>query len=109
MRKTKKIIAIMLCFIMFLSFSLVYAEDLDTLEDRKNELKTNIEQANDEIDSLNLEITDAIAKVNELEGQIEDYNNSLAEIRSELKVVEAEIQETEQKIIRFHHQDLSIK
>ena len=98
MRKTKKIIAIMLCFIMFLSFSLVYAEDLDTLEDRKNELKTNIEQANDEIDSLNLEITDAIAKVNELEGQIEDYNNSLAEIRSELKVVEAEIQETEQKL-----------
>ena len=98
MRKTKKIIAIMLCFIMFLSFSLVYAENLDTLEDRKNELKTNIEQANDEIDSLNLEITDAIAKVNELEGQIEDYNNSLAEIRSELKVVEAEIQETEQKL-----------
>ena len=77
MRKTKKIIAIMLCFIMFLSFSLVYAENLDTLEDRKNELKTNIEQANDEIDSLNLEITDAIAKVNELEGQIEDYNKLL--------------------------------
>ena len=99
MKKNKILLSIIvLMLIIVLGFSVVYAENLQDLQDRKEELNENIKDAKEEISSIKVELTENLKKINELEGQISEYNNSLEAIRVDLKATENEIAETTEKL-----------
>lgn len=96
--KNLAFIILSVLLILCLCYSTVKAESIDELQNRKNELQSNINDANQEINAIQIELTDTLKKVSELEGQILNYNNSLDAIKAELKTLENEINETESKL-----------
>ena len=91
-------IGLIIALITLLFYSVVNAENLDELQNRKNELKNSITDANNQINSIEIEQTETLKRITELEGQILEYNNSLDEIKAELGILETEIQETQGKL-----------
>lgn len=98
MKGNKIIIGIILCFLLIFIYSVVNAENLDELQNRRNELQTNIDNANEEINTIEIELSETLEKIAELEGQILEYDESLTQIRAELETIEKEISETQSKL-----------
>lgn len=98
MRKSKILIGIVLCLFLILCYSAVKAENLEDLQNKRNELQTNLNNANEEIEAIEIELTETLQKIAELEGQILEYDNSLNQIKAELSTIEGEINQTEDKL-----------
>lgn len=95
----KKIcLAVIIAFIGIGIYGTVQAVTSSELEERRKELREQIEQSGLEIENIQIELTDVLEKMNELDKQIYDYEESINKIDGTLKGIEKEIEEKEREI-----------
>lgn len=91
-------LAVIIAFIGIGIYGTVQAVTSSDLEERRQELREQIEQSGLEIENIQIELTDVLEKMNELDKQIYDYEESINKIDGTLKGIEKEIEEKERDI-----------
>ena len=90
----KKITLIILTFIIILliSFSsIVIAENLNDLQNKKNELQNEITQTNEQISDLQIELTENLEQLNNLNAEISTYESEISSLEENLTKISQEI------------------
>lgn len=95
----KRILSILLILLTLISFcSIVIAESLEDLQNKKNELQNQITESNDQIEQIQIELTQNLEQLNNLNSKITTYENEIKDLDQNLKDVEQEIQAIEEKL-----------
>ncbi len=94
--KLKQVILIFILFTVICTIS--FAENLDNLQDKKNEIKEKINESTEQIEGIKIEITENLEQLNTLNEKISGYEGEIAKLDKDLKTVEKEIQTTEKKL-----------
>lgn len=92
----RKIIIILVLLMGFCT--LVFAENMEDLQNRKNELKNQITETNEQIQEIQIELTENLEQLNNLNEKISGYENELKKLQSTLDNVEKEIETIEKKL-----------
>ncbi len=95
---TKKIVCIFL-IIMILSVSIVsFAVTQGELQNKVNELNTQIDQTENRIDEINGEVDAVTKEINNLSAEIEEKEDQIAVLNQELKTLNDEISKLEAEL-----------
>lgn len=96
----RKILCIVLTFVILsLSiFNIVYAEENSDLATRQEELQNNIKQTNEELEGVQVEISENLEQVQKLDEKIEKSQTDLAELNSKITKLQASIEKVEKKL-----------
>ena len=78
----KKITAIAICLILL--YSVVSATDVNNLQNQRNGIQSNIDEATDELNSIHIELTENLKKLNDLQSKIDSYQNDLDKLNVDL-------------------------
>jgi len=94
MSKKVYLIILAVTILSIISFtSIVGAEDLNELHDKRNELQEQITQSNEQIESLQIELTENLEQLNNLNLKISTYENDVALLEENLSKISLEIEE----------------
>lgn len=90
----KKIGHIVLGIILFIiSFcTVVLAESLEDLQNKKNELQNQINESNEQIEKIEIELTENLEQLNSINEKIYTYESEIAVLEKDLDDVEKEIE-----------------
>ena len=89
------IIAILaICSLTVVSF----ATDLDSLEEKRNEITNQIQDANNELNEVQSELSSTMQEIQELDVKIQQYEGEIEDLSSESKSLTVSIAELEEKL-----------
>lgn len=97
----KRLLLIILAFVTLTILSLkniVGAEDLNDLQNHKNELQGQITQANEQIADLQIELTENLEQLNNLNFKISTYEEEISLLENDLNELLLEIEKIELKL-----------
>lgn len=96
----KKIVLIFFISILILAsvYGLAFAVNLDELQSKKDELQSQISESNEQIEQIQIEITENLEQLNSINEKIYSYENEISILSIELEKIEKEITETEEKL-----------
>lgn len=83
--------------------TVVVADDLSELQDRKNELNEQISEANEEVENIQIELTDTLKQIDNLEQKIGTYQTQIDELSEKLETLQNQIETTEEKLINLEN------
>lgn len=93
---------ILIIFIILLSligfYSIVVAENLEDLQNKKSDLQNQINESNEQIQEIQIELTENLEKLNSIEEKIYNYESEIALLETDLNDIEAEIEKTTEKL-----------
>ena len=94
MSKKVYLIILAVTILLLISFtSIVGAEDLNDLHDKRNELQEQITQSNEQIESLQIELTENLEQLNNLNQKISTYEQEISSLEENLSKISIEIEE----------------
>lgn len=85
------------------STTVVIADDLNELQDRKNQLNQQISQANEQVENIQIELTDTLQQIDNLEQKIETYQTEIDEVSKNLEETQNEISIVEEKLTNLEN------
>ncbi len=94
MSKKVYLIFLAITILSIISFtSIVGAEDLNELHDKRNELQEQITQSSEQIESLQIELTENLEQLNNLNQKIATYEQEIVSLEENLGKISIEIEE----------------
>ena len=97
MKKNIYIIIINIVLIICCLCSFVYAENIEDLTNKQNELKNEINETNGDLSNLQTEITDVTEEIQELAEKISSYELEIQALTIEIEHVQKSLEEEEKK------------
>ena len=97
----KKNIILLMLAIMFGSFllcTIVFAADIQDLQNKKNNIKEQITDANEQISDIQIELTENLEQLNSLNQKITEYENEIASLEEDLNTTEEDIGKVTEKL-----------
>ncbi len=96
----KKISLIILIVIMLLISlaGIVGAQEFSDMQNQKNQLQEQITEANEEIENIQIELTENLEQLNNLNSQINTYESEIASLEDNLNKVTKEIENVTAKL-----------
>lgn len=96
----KKILLIALFIILFLICicGIVFAENLEELQDKKNELQNQINESNEQIEKIEIELTENLEQLNSINEKIYTYESEIAVLEKDLEDIEKEIENVSERL-----------
>lgn len=95
----KRIGQIILTLIVFICIcTIVLAENIDDLRNRKNELQNQLIDSNEQMQDIQIQLTENLEQINSLNEKILGYENDITILESDLEEVEKEIAKIESKL-----------
>ena len=96
----KKICIVIITILITLgSYNVVQALTRTELEQKRIELKTKIQEAGKNIESIEVELTQNLEAINKLDEEIYMYEEQINAISENLKAVEKQIKESEEILV----------
>lgn len=106
--KRRICLAVVTALLIFGSYATVQAITSSELEQRRAELKNQINQAGKSLENVNLELTENLEAISNLNEEIGEYETQIETISKNLKQIEAKIKITENSLQtiqeRYNHQ-----
>ena len=100
MRKKVTLIVMAFAILSILSLkNIVGAENLNDLQNQKNELQEQIDEANQEISDLKIELTENLEQLNNLNLKITTYEQEVASLEENLSELATEVEEITDKLV----------
>lgn len=96
-KRIKTCIALLMFFVLCFC-SCVSATNVSSLQDKKSEIQSQIDAAEDKKEEIHVELTEALSKISELEKQIDENTVEFNKVKAELNDLEAQIAEKEKKL-----------
>lgn len=114
--KINKFISILLIFVFLFNISIcslatnetniqnqdneinINTDNIEELDDKRNEIKEQLDATNIELEYVQTEISAALIKIQELDDKIRKYESENKELASKLEGLEASVKETTQKL-----------
>ncbi len=90
------LITIVMIFATFTT--VVVADDLGELQNRKNELNQQISEANEQVENIEIELTETLQQIDNLEQKITTYQAQIDEVSKNLEEVQTQIVQIEEKL-----------
>lgn len=96
----KKIILVVLLILLSLICfgSIALAENLNDLQDKKDELQNQITESNEQIEQIQIDLTENLEQLNNLNAKITTYENDILTYESQLLEIQAQIEEVIEKL-----------
>lgn len=95
----KKLIIFTIIIVLFCTLcSITNAENLSDLQAEKEQIKSELSNANESLESLEEELTEALEEITKVEAQIAEKESELEETNENLEKLEKEIQEIQEKL-----------
>lgn len=97
----KKVVLMILALAILLSISFtnfVGAEDLNDLQNKKNEIQEQITQSNEQIEDIKIELTENLEQLNNLNLKISTYEEEISSLEENLDKIEKEIEDVTVKL-----------
>ena len=92
MNKKARILILTFILILLISFGgIVLAENINDLQNQKNQLQEQITQASDKIEDIKIELTENLEQLNNLNSRISTYENEIASLEDNLDKVSKDI------------------
>ena len=95
------LIVTVMIFVFFTT--VVVADDLGELQDRKNQLNQQISQANEQVENIQVELTDTLQQIDNLDQKIETYQAEIDEVSKNLEEIQSEIAIVEEKLTNLEN------
>ena len=101
----KIILTCLIVTVMIFAFftTVVVADDLGELQDRKNQLNQQISQANEQVENIQVELTDTLQQIDNLDQKIETYQAEIDEVSKNLEEIQSEIAIVEEKLTNLEN------
>lgn len=97
-KKTCVLICIVLTIVMFLSnMGITYSATIDTLNQKKSDVQSKIEQANKEIEKLSNEMSEVQKQISQLNSQILIYQEEIDRLQLQINENEANLVQLQEK------------
>lgn len=95
----KRIVQILLVVVVFICVcTIVLAENIDDLRNRKNELQNQLIESNEQMQDIQIQLTENLEQINSLNEKILGYENDITTLETDLEKVEKEIATIESKL-----------
>lgn len=94
MKRRRKVLHLILAFMLVSNFVYVYADTLEELKNRQKGVKNEINQKKNEIKALETEAKNVSKEIQDLDRKMDDANNQLEKVEDELKTLEENIENT---------------
>ena len=99
MKKIKIMLSSLICGILILSNCLsVWAATKTDLETQSSIVDEQLQHAEDSLEELNVNMTEALKTLNEINSQISSYENEIEELEEQISELEAQIKEQTEKM-----------
>ena len=95
------LIVTVMIFVFFTT--VVVADDLGELQYRKNQLNQQISQANEQVENIQVELTDTLQQIDNLDQKIETYQAEIDEVSKNLEEIQSEIAIVEEKLTNLEN------
>ncbi len=100
----KIILTCLLIVVVLVSFTtVVIADDLMDLQNRKNELNNQITEANEQVENIQIELTDTLKQIDNLDQKIETYQGQVDELNEKLETLQNQIKTAEEKLTNLEN------
>lgn len=100
----KIILTCLLIVVVLVSFTtVVIADDLMDLQNRKNELNNQITEANEQVENIQIELTDTLKQIDNLDQKIETYQGQVDELDGKLETLQNQIKTAEEKLTNLEN------
>ncbi len=100
----KIILTCLLIVVVLVSFTtVVIADDLIDLQNRKNELNNQITEANEQVENIQIELTDTLKQIDNLDQKIETYQGQVDELNGKLETLQNQIKTAEEKLTNLEN------
>lgn len=100
----KIILTCLLIVVVLVSFTtVVIADDLMDLQNRKNELNNQITEANEQVENIQIELTDTLKQIDNLDQKIETYQGQVDELNGKLETLQNQIKTAEEKLTNLEN------
>ena len=100
----KIILTCLLIVVVLVSFTtVVIADDLMDLQNRKNELNNQITEANEQVENIQIELTDTLKQIDNLDQKIETYQGQVDELNGKLEILQNQIKTAEEKLTNLEN------
>lgn len=100
----KIILTCLLIVVVLVSFTtVVIADDLIDLQNRKNELNNQITEANEQVENIQIELTDTLKQIDNLDQKIETYQDQVDELNGKLETLQNQIKTAEEKLTNLEN------
>lgn len=100
----KIILTCLLIVVVLVSFTtVVIADDLMDLQNRKNELNNQITEANEQVENIQIELTDTLKQIDNLDQKIETYQDQVDELNGKLETLQNQIKTAEEKLTNLEN------
>ena len=100
----KIILTCLLIVVVLVSFTtVVIADDLIDLQNRKNELNNQITEANEQVENIQIELTDTLKQIDNLDQKIETYQDQVDELNGKLETLQNQIKIAEEKLTNLEN------
>ena len=96
--KKKYILIVIIIFAICSVYSISRAENVSELQQQKEQIKQDLNNANESLENLQIELTDALEEINKVEKQIVEGETKLAETTKQLEKIKKEIKEIQEKL-----------
>ena len=94
----------LLIVVVLVSFTtVVIADDLMDLQNRKNELNNQITEANEQVENIQIELTDTLKQIDNLDQKIETYQGQVDELNEKLETLQNQIKTAEEKLTNLEN------
>ena len=95
----RKIIQIAVIALLLTGFcGIVFAETLEEMQTKRNELQDQIAEGNQEIQEIQIELTENLEQLNNLNEKISNYENDIQQLQENLEKVENDIKVIEERL-----------
>ena len=102
MMSKKKLVVIFLFVLLIITtlstISIVGAENLSELQDKKNELQNQINESNVQIEQIQIELTENLEQLNNLNEKIHGYETEILSLDTNLEDIEKQIESVTEKL-----------
>ncbi len=78
--------------------SIVVADDLSDLQNKKDELQNQITESNEQIEQINIELTENLKQLNDLNSKITTYETEIETLENNLTQTEQQIQDVQDRL-----------
>ena len=100
----KIILTCLLIVVVLVSFTtVVIADDLIDLQNRKNELNNQMTEANEQVENIQIELTDTLKQIDNLDQKIETYQGQVDELNGKLETLQNQIKIAEEKLTNLEN------
>lgn len=96
----RKVALIFLSFatLLILSINIVAAQDLNELHNNRNELQEQIDESNEQIQDLQIQLTENLEQLNKLNSQIDTYEKDILSLENDLNELAVQIEKAVVKL-----------